>query len=200
MNKHRSRHNAGFVSLSLIAFAIALLGFSGCKTDVVHQRSISELNEKAQSMMQSGDYDGAISRLEAAHDLEPNEPNTTYNLAVAYQSKGEYGKAIAIFDELLQHPGPDNSPMSSAQIHKNMGITYEAQADKLEAEASTEADNPKGDKAKAEALKQESRSAMDQALRHYRKALPGLKDSEGIAAQIQAIENKLKKSDADAQP
>ncbi len=200
MNKHHSQHKAGFFQLSLIACTVALLGFSGCKTDVVHQRSISELNEKAQLRMQSGDYEGAISRLEAAHDLQPEEPNTTYNLAVAYQTKGDYGKAIAIFDELLKNPGPDNTPMSSSQIHKNMGITYEAQADKLEAEASSLTAEPKGDKSKAAQLQQEANSAMDQALMHYRKALPGLKESEGIAAQIQAIEAKLKKSGAGAQP
>lgn len=200
MNKHHSRHNAGYISVFVIALTVVLTGFSGCKTDVVHQRSISELNEKAQSMMQAGDYDGAISRLESAHDLEPNEPNTTYNLAVAYQARGQYEKAIAIFDELLRNPGPDNSPMSSAQIHKNMGITYEAQADKLEAEASTLANDPKGDKSKAQELNRAARTAMEQALMHYRKALPGLKDSEGIAAQIQAIETKLNKPDTGAQP
>jgi len=201
MNKHRSQHSAGFRQISLVACAAIFLGFSGCKAEnMVHQRSISELNQKAQAMMQAGDYDGAISRLEAAHDLEPEEPNTTYNLAVAYQTKGEYQKAIVLFNTLLEKPGPDGSPMSAAELHKNMGITYEAQADKLEAEANTLKSDPKGDKAKAAQVEQEATTTLKEALMHYQKALPGLKDSEGIATQIKAIETKIENSGAGAQP
>src|SRR5437868_5059904 len=96
---------AGLLTATL-SLGLMLTLNSGCTQDVVHQRSIAELNQKAQTMMQSGDYEGAVSRLEAAHDLEPTEPNTTYNLAIAYQSKGDYPKAIAIFNQLLEHPGP----------------------------------------------------------------------------------------------
>ena len=179
---------------------LILAGFSGCKEDIVHQRSISELNQKAQALMQAGDYEGAVARLEAAHDLQPDEPNTTYNLAVAYQTKGDYDKAITIFTQLLQKPGPDGSPMSSAEIHKDLGITYEAQADKLEADAKKLAEAPKSDKGKVEQLNIESTSALKQAVHHYQEALPGLKNSEEIATQIKAIEAKMQKAASGAQP
>lgn len=183
----------------LLCLLIAL-SFGGCQQDVVHQRSIAELNQKAQSMMQAGDYDGAISRLEAAHDLEPDEPNTTYNLAVAYQTKGEYEKAIGIFSQLLQKPGPEGSPMSAAQIHRDLGITYEAQADKLEADAKALMEKPKADATKAQQLTQQSNSALQSAMEHYKQALPGVKDPDALNAQIQAIETKLKKNNLGAQP
>lgn len=201
MNKKHSPHKFTNLIAPLVLCSILLVGFSSCKEDVVHQRSISELNEKAQQMMQSGDYEGAVSRLEAAHDLEPDEPNTTHNLAVAYQTKGDYEKAIAVFNTLLKSPGPNGSPMSAAELHKDIGITYEAQADKLEADAKKLEDEPKGDKTKAQKFKQESHEALTQAVSHYKEALPGLKsDAEGIAHQIEAIEAKLKKDSAGAQP
>lgn len=181
-----------------IGLALLLTLNSGCNQDVVHQRSIAELNQKAQSMMQAGDYEGAVSRLEAAHDLQPTEPNTTYNLAVAYQTQGQYDKAIAIFNELLEHPGPDGTPMSAPEIHKAMGITYEAQADKLEAEAKGAEEGPKADKSKAQQLSQQANATLQEALMHYQKALPGLKNPDVIKSQIQAIETKMKKANAGA--
>ncbi len=182
--------------MTLLALSLTLTLTSGCKADVVHQRSVAELNQKAQIMMQSGDYDGAVSRLEAAHDLDPAEPNTTYNLAVAYQVKGDYPRAIAIFNQLIEKPGPDNSPMSAPQIHKAMGITYEAEADQLEASAKSMEDTPKGDKAKAHQLHHDSTVALQEALMHYQKALTGVKDVQAISTQIQSIESKLKKADS----
>jgi tetratricopeptide (TPR) repeat protein len=186
-------------NLGAIVLLSAVLPLSGCSQDVVHQRSMAELNEKAQTMMKSGDYAGAASRLEAAHDLEPDEPNTTYNLAVAYQTQGEYPKALAIFSQLLEKPGPEGSPMSKPEIHKAMGITCEAQADKLEADAKTLESEPKGDKSKAQMMAHEADLNLQQALMHYRQALPGLKNPEPINAQVQAIETKLKKAETEAQ-
>ena len=188
------------LQLTLLSLGLILTLSSGCTQDVVHQRSMAELNQKAQSMMQSGDYEGAVSRLEAAHDLEPNEPNTTYNLAIAYQTKGDFDKAIAIFNQLLEKPGPDGSPMSAPEIHKAMAITLEAQADKLDADAKAAEDAPKGDKSKAEALSHQANLTLQQALMHYQKALPGLKNHTEVSNQIQAIETKLKKASATTQP
>jgi tetratricopeptide (TPR) repeat protein len=187
-------------NLGLIVALSSVLTLSGCQQDVVHQRSMAELNQKAQTMMQAGDYEGAVSRLEAAHDLQPDEPNTTFNLAIAYQTKGDYQKAVALFNQLLQKPGPDDSPMSKPEIQKALGITTEAQADKLEASAKTLEDDPKGDKSKAQMIAHEADLALQQALMHYREALPGLKNPEPIKAQIQAIETKLKKAEASSDP
>jgi tetratricopeptide (TPR) repeat protein len=191
--------NASLLAATL-GLGLILTLSSGCKQDVVHQRSVAELNQKAQTMMQSGDLEGAISRLEAAHDLDPAEPNTTYNLAIAYQTRGDFPKAIAIFNQLLEKPGADGTPMSAPEIHKAMGITYEAEADKLDADAKAAEADPKKDKAKASLLSQQAAVALQQALMHYQKALPGLKNSTVIANQIQAIETKLKKANGGAQP
>lgn len=176
--------------MSVIALAL-VVSLSGCEKDVVHQRSISELNQKAQALMSAGDYDGAIARLEAAHDLEPNEPNTLYNLAIAYQTKGDYDKAIAAFKDVQDKPGLDK-----AEINKALGISYEAKADQLNAQAKEAEEAAKPDKAKAQQLHQDADQAYHQALDYYQQAVGGLKNPAEVKAQIKALEDSFKKQEA----
>lgn len=177
----------------LVAFAALgiLCSASGCQQDVVHQRSMAELNQKAQTLMNSGDYEGAVSRLEAAHDLQPEEPTTTYNLAIAYQMKGDHDKAIATFQQVLDKPG-----INKAEVLKALGISYEAKADKLAEEAKTLEESPKPDAAKAQQLKQEADAAYHQAVDYYKQAESGLADPSEVQAQIKALEDSFKKQES----
>jgi tetratricopeptide (TPR) repeat protein len=184
-----------------VAVATGLLLLGGCQQDVVHQRSIAELTQKAQSLMQAGDYNGAVSRLEAAYDLQPNETKTMYNLAIAYQMQGSYDKALELFSQLQEKPG-----MDKAQIQKAMGITYEAKADALDAEVHEQEENPKADKAQLQQKKQAAQETYQLALQSYQQALAGngLKNPEEVQKQIESLEAKLKPDSAepngDAQP
>jgi len=168
-----------------------LLSSSGCQQDVVYQRSLSELNQKAQAMMNAGDYEGAVSRLEAAHDLQPEEPTTTYNLAIAYQMKGDYDKAIATFQQVMDKPG-----INKAEVLKGLGISYEAKADKAMTEAKTLEESPKPDTTKLKQLKQEADTDFRQALEYYKQAESGLANPEEVKAQIKALEDSLKKQES----
>lgn len=181
----------------MVAGLLATLAlFSGCQKDVVHQRSIAELNQKAQVMMQSGDVDGAIARLEAAHDLEPDEPNTMHNLAIAYQTKGDYDKAIPLFTQLMDKPG-----MDKAELYKALGVTYEAKADQLAGQAKEAADNPKADKAKTQQLNQQAEEAYGQALASYQQAIAnGLKNPADVQTQIEALEARKKNPNSGMHP
>lgn len=166
---------------------------AGCRTDVVHQRSLSELNQKAQAMIQAGDYAGAIARLESARDLEPDEPNTTYNLATAYQATGRYDQAIGLLSRLLEKP--DNTRangLSPAEVHKAMGITWEAKADKLTADAKSLEGVLHTDRNRAQTLDQEAVQAYRAALDNYREALGGdLKDAGEVRRQMAALEARF---------
>ncbi len=55
---------------------------------------VQTLNTKATFLMQQGDVDGAIARLESINDLNPNLPQNHYNLGVAYYKKQNYEKAL----------------------------------------------------------------------------------------------------------
>jgi tetratricopeptide (TPR) repeat protein len=176
-----------FKTTALLSAAIAVtMIFSGCnQQDLVYQKSLAELNTKAQAMLQAGDVNGAVSRLEAAHDLAPDEPNTTMNLAVAYQMQGNHDKAIMLFQQLLDKPGQDK-----ADIEKNLGITYEAKADELDAKSKGPEDGVKPDPAQMEQLKQQSLDSYQSAMNHYQASMD-LKKSDEIEKQIAGIQAKL---------
>lgn len=174
-----------FNALIIATFVFTL---AGCKSqdDIVHQKSLSELNYKAQQLMQSGDLNGAVSRLEAAHDLSPTEPTTMFNLAVAYQMQGKYDDAIQLFNELLKQPGQDQ-----AELHKNLGIAYEAKADTLNGQAAKGTIDSGMDNQTASEQQNQSIEAYKAALEHYKQALPGIKNPAPVQRQIQALETKL---------
>ena len=187
----RARWSKPFV-LSTLA-VLVMVSATGCQQDLVYKKSMGELNQKAQAMMNSGDVDGAVSRLEAAHDLDPNEPLTTHNLAIAYQMQGNYDKAIEMFQSLTDKPGLDH-----AEIYKSLGISYEGKADKLLSQAKELEEDPKADKTKLEKitqLKTESEAAYQSAIDAYQKALPGLKNPVDVEKQIQALETRNQQPD-----
>jgi tetratricopeptide (TPR) repeat protein len=186
-----------FQSLPLLTLALLLLvSASGCQsgTSLVHQRSMAELNQKAQMLMQAGDTAGAVARLESAHDLEPNEPNTAYNLAMAYQSLGRFDQAIGVFTQILDKPVPGGP--EPAEVRKAMGITWEAKADKLAAEAKNIDDEKnKLDPAKSQILEQEATQAYKAAIDNYRQAVDSghLKDATEVKRQMAALQERLAK-------
>jgi tetratricopeptide (TPR) repeat protein len=170
----------------LLVLVCVMSAFSGCTNgDLAHQKSLAELNTKARQMLQAGDVNGAVARLEAAHDLSPDEPNTTFNLAVAYQMQGNHDKAIALFQQLLEKPGQDRS-----ELEKNLGITYEAKADALD--SGSKNPDAKAEPAVPEQAKQQAMDAYQAALQHYRAALNGSKNAADIQKQMDLLQAKLK--------
>jgi tetratricopeptide (TPR) repeat protein len=178
----------GFKRQGMLMVAVSgLIFLSGCQEQVVYQRSMADLNQKAQAMMQAGDYAGAVSRLEAAHDLQPEEPNTMHNLAVAYQMNGNYDKAIVLFTKLL-----DKNGMDKAEMHKNLGIAYESQADQLTHQARELEGEDKPDAAKVAELNQEAERHYKLATEHYQQALAaGVKNQGEVETQIRALQARL---------
>lgn len=48
---------------------------------------VQVLNKKAVQLINQGNTDGAISRLESINDINPHFPQTYYNLGIAYEKK-----------------------------------------------------------------------------------------------------------------
>lgn len=174
----------------LLPFLVTIALLSGCASngDVVHQRSMAELNQKAMALMSSGNVDGAIARLESAHDLDPDEPNTIHNLAVAYQARGDYDKAIQMFTLLLKKPGVDQ-----AETNKSLGITYEARGDKESQDVKDAEDNPKADKTMLAQASQQAIADYRTALDYYQKSLSGVRNKAEVQKQIDALNARLAK-------
>jgi tetratricopeptide (TPR) repeat protein len=113
-----------FLRFSMVLLCYALM-ITGCADKAVYNPSIAGLNQKAQSLMQSGQTDQAIQRLESALDLNPQEVNTRFNLALAYQKKGDWDKAIVMLTSLSQQPGT----LDVNKVYLALGQVYEAKAD-----------------------------------------------------------------------
>jgi len=168
---------------------IGLLALAGCKApsgDVLNQKSVAELNMKAQSLMQAGDTTGAIARLESAHDLAPNEVTTMYNLAIAYQTNSNFDKALDYLLQLQDKPGID-----AAELQKSLGITYEALGDQLEAEAAAteDAEGRKTDPAVAAEKRRKAEESYQLAIQAYQQAIAsGIKNPDALTKQVEALE------------
>lgn len=82
------------------AFLLAsILLISVITTACINNFAVQELNNKAKSFMDRGDYVSAIERLKSSLDLDSSVFETQYNLAVAYTKAEDYENAIKTYDE-----------------------------------------------------------------------------------------------------
>lgn len=86
---------------------------------------VQKLNNKASELMQQGDIDGAIARLESIQDLNPNFPQTNYNLGLAYKEKQDLERAVKYLERSI-HLKPD-----FYQAHISLSVINEELADQL---------------------------------------------------------------------
>lgn len=107
-----------FILKTTLIFALILM--CGCSN-----LDIQKLNNKAAELMQQGDIDGAIGRLESIQDLNPNFPPTNYNLGLAYKEKGDYDKSIHYLTKAVELK-PD-----LYQAHLSLTVIYEELSDTL---------------------------------------------------------------------
>lgn len=80
------------------------------------------LNQRAAELMQQGDIEGAIARLESIKDLNPNFPQTRYNLAIAYLEKEEFDKSIEEFKKAIE------LKKDFADAHYSIAVIFENKA------------------------------------------------------------------------
>lgn len=82
-------------------FIISILCISLFSTACVNNLAVQELNNKAKVFMDKGDYENAISRLQASVDLDDSIFETQYNLGVAYTYADKYNEAIETFNKAI---------------------------------------------------------------------------------------------------
>jgi predicted Zn-dependent protease len=161
----------------IFCWGVACLLMTGCSEKSVYTPSIADLNQRAQGMLASGQVEQAIGRLEAAHDLNPDEPATLFNLAVAYQTKGELEKAIPLLETLEQ-----KGTFQPDAVKKTLGMVYEALADRHALKASHNGNGADG------GMSQLSRDYYEKALGYYRTMSPM---TEEIQAHIKQLEQVI---------
>lgn len=80
---------------------------------------IQKLNKNALTLMNQGNVDGAIARLQSINDLNPNFAETHYNLGIAYHKKGIYDEAINSLNTAISLNG------KFADAYYSLGVVYE---------------------------------------------------------------------------
>ena len=176
------------VGLLMVVLTFSASTNSCSKEQVVYQRPVAELNQKAKQLMNDGQAQAAVGRLEAALDLLPGEPTTLNNLAVAYQQNRQYQKSLALFEDLLKTGKADKATMI-----KNMGIVHEAMADELMIQSEEEPEPPP--KLSKEDVKQLESKAIDHyklALQYYSEAIDGSKNPGPLQFQVATLKERIK--------
>jgi predicted Zn-dependent protease len=175
-NKWLAQANNNRWLLVLYIGTLLLCGvvMTGCSQNAVFTPSVADLNAKAQVLLQQGDAPAAIARLESARDLSPEEPNTLFNLAVAYLTADQPEKAIPLLEK-LDH----EQKLTGKKLNQTLGVAYESAADRL---------------AGQEKLTPEQ---VSQAVEFYQKAIGQLERLDkreripGLQEQIATVQKKL---------
>ena len=162
-------------------------------TACINNIAVQELNNKAAEFMQKGDYESAMSRLQASLDLDATMYQTYYNLGVAAINAKKYETAINALEGGIEI-NPDFN-----DFYYSLGVAQIGLADEIidEADEAEEAvaDTEKGsveikrevteeDKAKAIELR---KSAIEN-LNKYIEKNPESKDKADIEEMIKQSE------------
>lgn len=176
---------------------IVLLGFnlvlSGCvdKQNVVTGKAVAELNAKAQALLQQGQTEDAVARLESAYDLNPEQLDTLRNLAIAYQANGQYQEAADKYRLLAE-----KDTANAAQWLQSLGIALEEDADSLKTQF-LDAQQKEGAPVNAEPpsaanLPEPVKAKYQQAIIAFRKAIElQPPNREELKAHVTSLEKEL---------
>lgn len=81
---------------------VVILFVSVISTACINNLAVQELNNKAKTYLEQGDYENAISRLKSSIDLDSTIFETHYNLGIAYTQAEKYPEAIDTFKNALK--------------------------------------------------------------------------------------------------
>ena len=151
-------------------------------TACINNMAIKELNDKAESYLDKGDTEAAICRLKSSLDLDNEIYQTHYNLAVAYNTIGNYNGAIEEANKVLELKQDFFDAYYLIAVAKE-AIAYEALGDAAE-----------GEMPSLEAISDFNTKAQD-AIDTYNKYLvnvPNAIETDKINSKIAELNNKIK--------
>jgi len=81
---------------------VVILFVSVISTACINNLAVQELNNKAKTYLDNGDYENAISRLKSSIDLDGTIFQTHYNLGIAYTQAEKYPEAVETFENAIK--------------------------------------------------------------------------------------------------
>lgn len=105
--------------LSLVCILFVAVASTAC----INNLAVQDLNNKARTYMEKGDYTQAIERLKSSIDLDPSIFETHYNLAIAYTSSEDYVNAVEEYKKALEiKPNHADVYYSLATAENNLAV------------------------------------------------------------------------------
>ena len=81
---------------------VSILFVSVVSTACINNFAVQELNNKAKSYLEQGDFENAISRLKSSIDLDSTIFETHYNLGIAYTQAEKFPEAVETFKNAIK--------------------------------------------------------------------------------------------------
>ena len=171
--------------LIILMFA-TLIFLNGCDLNLSNF-DVQKLSTKAAEYMQAGEYDKAAGRLEAIIELNPDMPETYYNLGVAYYNMEEFDKAVHAFSEaIMRNPELADAYYSRGVAHEDLAYVILDGKDKGEDYKPTEEDSN---------LAMEYLQNAKADFENYLKFKKDADDTKEVMEKISQIETKINGDD-----
>lgn len=183
-----------------VVLIASILFVAVASTACINNLAVQDLNNKAKTYADKGDYAQAIERLKSSIDLDPSIFETHYNLAVVYTKSGDYVNAVEEYKKVISmKPKMADSYYSLATAQNNLAVDIEQGKVRMNADGSLYTPSLGGfedvDELKLDDNEEKYIVELyDSSLENYKKYLglnPNASDKEDVEAQIVKINNKL---------
>lgn len=177
---------------------VSILFISVVTTACINNLAVQELNNKAMTYMEQGNYKEAIERLKSSVDLDDSIFETHYNLAVAYTKNEDYAKALEAYKKAI------NLKPDFADTYYSIAVTQENLASDLMSGALVMDEDGNVDKAPENDLEDKLpelspavsvavKKLMADAIQNYQIYLekaPEAKDAKEVQGRINELKTK----------
>lgn len=177
------------------AFLLAsILFISVISTACINNFAVQELNNKAKTFMDNGDYASAIERLKSSVDLDGSIFETQYNLAVAYTKAEDYPNAIKTYGDAIKlNPDFADAYYSLAVCEENLAKDIIAGRVKVNDDDSIEkVDETEIDDNKKIALNENSKKMLNNLLNNAISDYGLYQDKNTTSDDKRYVEEKVK--------
>lgn len=188
---------------------VTILFVSVISTACINNFAVQELNNKAKTYLEQGDFENAISRLKSSIDLDNTIFETHYNLGIAYTQAEKYPEAVETFQNAIKlKPDFADTYYSLAVAQENYakgiidGSIKDQPKEGEENEETPELKNPENEDSLPEKIKltpaqqNQVMELFNSAIESYQKYLEkgtDIKDKEDVQAKIEYLKKELSK-------
>lgn len=180
---------------------VCILTISVITTACINNFAVQELNSKAMTLLEQGNYQEAIERLKSSIDLDDSIFESHYNLAVAYTKAEDYANAMKAYQKAIDlKPEFADSYYSLAVAEENLAsdinaglLILDENGEPKKPEVDEESENPY-DVVLTDVEKVYLKDLYTDAVKNYNLYLSkgkDIDDTDEVRTQIEKLEAKI---------